>query len=202
MPFARVFFPDQPAAFRAPDKTVILPAPARRGSGALHSAESKDPGDACWQMLFGAFRPKTTMEDKPSSFVSGQDFSRAVKAAHNEGFSPCTSRVFVSRIPALHANPLPLDGCPMFAPAYMGQKSRGEAPSTVCLFICPRPSRAVKQCRIRQPLSMEPRPSPCHPACPGKPWDRSEAERTCPGVPWRDLRSALDFSPSLLSKVN
>jgi hypothetical protein len=28
---------------------------------------------------------------------------------------------------------------------------------------------------------MEPLPFPCHPACPGAPWDRSEAER-------RDLR--------------
>jgi hypothetical protein len=28
---------------------------------------------------------------------------------------------------------------------------------------------------------MEPLPFPCHPACPGVPWDRSEAER-------RDLR--------------
>jgi hypothetical protein len=34
----------------------------------------------------------------------------------------------------LHANPPPLDGCPMFAPAYMGRKRRGEAPSTVRRF--------------------------------------------------------------------
>jgi hypothetical protein len=30
----------------------------------LYGAESKDPGDACWQMLLGAFRPQTTTEDK------------------------------------------------------------------------------------------------------------------------------------------
>ena len=28
------------------------------------SAESKDPGDACRQILLGAFRPQTTTEDK------------------------------------------------------------------------------------------------------------------------------------------
>jgi len=36
---------------------------ANRG---LHGAESKDPGDACWQMLLGAFRPQPTTEDKQS----------------------------------------------------------------------------------------------------------------------------------------
>ncbi len=29
-------------------------------------ARSRDPGDACWQMLFGAFRPQTTREIKKS----------------------------------------------------------------------------------------------------------------------------------------
>jgi hypothetical protein len=43
---------------------VIL-SEALRGSIAnkgLYGAESKDPDDACWQMLLGAFRPQTTME--------------------------------------------------------------------------------------------------------------------------------------------
>jgi hypothetical protein len=40
----------------------------------------------------------------------------------------------------LHSNLPPLDGCPMFAPAYMGRQRRGEAPSTVCLFLSPSPS--------------------------------------------------------------
>jgi hypothetical protein len=62
----------QLAVFQARDKAVILPAPACRGSEALrgsianrelYGAESKDPGDACWQMLLGAFRPQTTTED-------------------------------------------------------------------------------------------------------------------------------------------
>jgi hypothetical protein len=34
---------------------------ANRG---LYRAESKDPGDTCWWMLLGAFRPQTTTEDK------------------------------------------------------------------------------------------------------------------------------------------
>jgi len=29
-----------------------------------YGAESKDPGDACWQMLFQAFQPRTTSQIK------------------------------------------------------------------------------------------------------------------------------------------
>jgi hypothetical protein len=43
-----------------------------------YSAESKDPGDACWQMLFGAFRPETTTEDKKSQTPSEAALSRPV----------------------------------------------------------------------------------------------------------------------------
>ena len=32
----------------------------------FYGAKSKDPGDACWPMLFGAFRPQTTREIKKS----------------------------------------------------------------------------------------------------------------------------------------
>jgi hypothetical protein len=58
----------QPARFQAPDKTVILSEALCRSiaNGGLYGAESKDPGDACWQMLLGAFRPQTTTEDKKS----------------------------------------------------------------------------------------------------------------------------------------
>jgi hypothetical protein len=56
----------QPAVFQAPDKAVILSEALRRfiANRGLYGAESKDPGDACWQMLLGAFRPQTTTEDK------------------------------------------------------------------------------------------------------------------------------------------
>jgi hypothetical protein len=52
--------------FKPPDKAVILSEALRRAvaNRGLYSAESKDPGDACWQMLLGAFRPQTTPEDK------------------------------------------------------------------------------------------------------------------------------------------
>jgi hypothetical protein len=52
--------------FRPPDKTVILSEALRRSvaNRGLYGAESKDPGDACWQMLLGAFRPQTATEDK------------------------------------------------------------------------------------------------------------------------------------------
>jgi hypothetical protein len=53
-------------------KIVILSEALRRSivNRGLHSAESKDPGDACWQMLLGAFRPQTTPEDKKSQTLS------------------------------------------------------------------------------------------------------------------------------------
>jgi hypothetical protein len=63
--------PEQPVIFsmdirpvlsQAPHKAVIL-SEALRGSIAnreLCGAQSKDPGDACWQMLLEAFRPRTT----------------------------------------------------------------------------------------------------------------------------------------------
>jgi hypothetical protein len=40
--------------------------------------ESKDPGDACWQMLLGAFRPQTTTEYKKSQTPSGARPSKIV----------------------------------------------------------------------------------------------------------------------------
>jgi hypothetical protein len=66
----------QPAVFQAPDKAVILSEALRKSiaNRGLHSAESKDPGDACWQMLSGAFRPQTTPEDKK---VTDSDRSEA-----------------------------------------------------------------------------------------------------------------------------
>jgi hypothetical protein len=39
----------------------------------LYGAESKDPGDACRQMLLGAFRPQTAPEDKKSQTPSGAE---------------------------------------------------------------------------------------------------------------------------------
>jgi hypothetical protein len=56
----------QPAVFQAPDKAVILSEALRRSiaNKGLYGAESKDPGDACWQVLLGAFRPQTITEDK------------------------------------------------------------------------------------------------------------------------------------------
>jgi hypothetical protein len=69
----------------------------------------------------------------------------------------------------------------MFAKAYVGRKRRGEAPSKVCLFSIPSTNPRVPHITrrptlsVRQQLSLEALPSPCHP-------DRSDAEQ-------RDLRS-------------
>src|SRR6266700_960659 len=67
-----VFLTPQPDVFNLHHKTVILSEALRRSiaNKGLYSAESKDPGDACWQMLLGAFRPQTTPEDKKSQALS------------------------------------------------------------------------------------------------------------------------------------
>jgi hypothetical protein len=72
-----VFSTPQPAAFNLHHKTVILSEALRRSiaNKGLYSAESKDPGDACWQMLLGAFRPQTTPEDKK---VTNSERSRGI----------------------------------------------------------------------------------------------------------------------------
>jgi hypothetical protein len=51
--------------FKPPNKAVILSEALRKSiaNTGLYGAESKDPGDACWQMLLGAFQPRTTTED-------------------------------------------------------------------------------------------------------------------------------------------
>jgi hypothetical protein len=50
----------------SPRQAVILSEALRRSitNKGFYSAESKDLGDACWQMLLGAFRPQTIPEDK------------------------------------------------------------------------------------------------------------------------------------------
>jgi hypothetical protein len=64
--------------FKLPDKAVILSEALRRSIAKqrLYGAESKDPGDACWQMLLGAFRPQTTGEEEKSQTptVANPDF--------------------------------------------------------------------------------------------------------------------------------
>jgi hypothetical protein len=56
---------------KPPDKAVILSEALRRSiaSRGLYSAESKDPGDACWQLLLGAFRPQTPTVAKRSDLL-------------------------------------------------------------------------------------------------------------------------------------
>jgi hypothetical protein len=59
------------------DKAVILSEALRRSivNRGLYGAESKDPGDACWQMLLGAFWTQTTTEDKK---VTNSERSRGI----------------------------------------------------------------------------------------------------------------------------
>ncbi len=46
----------------APRRPIAYQRALWRGVEEPSCAESKDPGDACWQLLFGAFRPQTTRE--------------------------------------------------------------------------------------------------------------------------------------------
>ena len=54
-----VFCTPQPDVFNLHHKAVILSEAPRRSIAyrRVYGAESKDPGDACWQMRLGAFRP-------------------------------------------------------------------------------------------------------------------------------------------------
>jgi hypothetical protein len=56
---------DDQLYFNPPEKAVILSEALRRSiaNRGLYGAESKDPGDACRQMLLEVFRPQTTPED-------------------------------------------------------------------------------------------------------------------------------------------
>jgi hypothetical protein len=61
----------------ATTNAVILSEALRRSieNKGLYSAESKDPGDDCWQVLFEAFRPQTTREIKK---VTASERSRGI----------------------------------------------------------------------------------------------------------------------------
>jgi hypothetical protein len=106
----RVFCISNLLYFKPPNKAVILSEALRRSiaNGGLYGAESKDPGDACWQMLVGAFRPQTTTEDKK---VTNPERSRPVPPAPGEPWGvpwrdlqfrgPSLERFFDCVIPAL-----------------------------------------------------------------------------------------------------
>jgi hypothetical protein len=61
-------FAHLPDVFTLHHKAVILSEAPRRSIAyrKVYGAESKDPGAACWQMLFGAFRPRTIRRVKKS----------------------------------------------------------------------------------------------------------------------------------------
>jgi hypothetical protein len=54
--------------FDTPNKAVILSEAPRRSIAqrTVYGAESKDLGDACWQMFFPAFQPQTASEIEKS----------------------------------------------------------------------------------------------------------------------------------------
>ena len=109
----------QPTVFHPPNKAVILSEALRRSIAikGFYSAKSKDPGDADYQMLSGAFRPQTTpgrsRVERPAVFpptpihlsvtfslrqsTSGQMLwqrarmlAHGVKALEESIFGPCT----------------------------------------------------------------------------------------------------------------
>jgi hypothetical protein len=61
-----VFWHTHPECFSNSHKAVILSEAPRRSIAQQRAsgAESKDPEDACWPMLFRAFRPQNLKEIK------------------------------------------------------------------------------------------------------------------------------------------
>ena len=97
--------------FSTPRKTVIL-SEAPRGSipyQTAYGAESKDPSDACWQMLFQAFQPRTTSQIKKvtSSERSASQMDRVTQGLVARSrrtptllTCPCCSELFNHRRPS------------------------------------------------------------------------------------------------------
>src|SRR5882757_6422368 len=79
----REFCTPQPDVFNLHHKAVILSEAPRRSIAyrRVYCAESKDPGDACWQMLFGAFRPRTIRRVKKSQAPSEPGFPASLPSA-------------------------------------------------------------------------------------------------------------------------
>jgi hypothetical protein len=82
-----------------PNKAVILSEALHRSiaNRGLYGAESKDPGDAYWQMLLRAFRPQTTTEDRKVTTPSVAEGSAVSLTPHkcsgNPLFTPTGSRL-------------------------------------------------------------------------------------------------------------
>src|SRR5882757_7071502 len=72
-PFVGMFF-DGAKRFADPSQTEGFIARSRR---ACPERSRRNPGDACWQILLGAFRPQPTAEDKK---VTNSERSRPVPA--------------------------------------------------------------------------------------------------------------------------
>src|SRR5882757_3553062 len=77
--------------FKPPNKAVILSEALRRSiaNRGLYGAESKDPGDACWQMLLGAFRPRTAKEDTKSQPPSKAEGSAVLPSSPGRVGNKC-----------------------------------------------------------------------------------------------------------------
>src|SRR6202035_2278229 len=67
-------------------KAVILSEAPRRSIAyrTVYRAKSKDPGDACWKMLFGAFRPQTgklkvTSSERSRATVCGSLYRQPIR---------------------------------------------------------------------------------------------------------------------------
>src|ERR1700688_792293 len=72
------FLHTQLTVFQTPNAVILSEALHRSiANRGLYSAESKDPDDARWQTLLGAFRPQTTPEVKRSLTSNGADGSAA-----------------------------------------------------------------------------------------------------------------------------
>jgi hypothetical protein len=139
----REFCTPQPDVFNLHHKAVILSEAPRRSIAyrRVYGAESKDPGDACWQMLFGAFRPRTIRRVKK---VTSSERTRISYSPR----SPATTYVVLPK-----ENQMQLSEA-----ATLDRKIRGSRPVPACRgrTACPRNLEKLRKIAARSRICVSP----------------------------------------------
>ena len=131
-----------------PRKTVILSEAPRRSiaNRGFYGAKSKDLGDAYWQMLFGAFRPHATTEDKKAQAPSEAEGSAVPRTIAETGNTMLKQNWIHPREPLFRGRAtLPLVIPP--APACRGTVSAPEFPASLH-WTGPRVRLSLKERRM------------------------------------------------------
>jgi len=98
----------QPDVFNLLHKTVILSAAPRRYTAhrRVYRAESKELGVACWQMLFGAFRPRTMRKLKSHKLWAKRLRDRGIMVSCNASDFYCLPNNLALMLAALLIRPM------------------------------------------------------------------------------------------------